>query len=310
MIHHRNYLGLTCTEPVRARLRKLVIIIAIGLIVVVIIDGCGQSLLLRISKGPVIFSVMGDVPRSEAEKVLLQEQIRQHNQQSPAQFVFHVGDIKSGSTPCDEDNYALVADYLKQLTVPVFIVPGDNEWNDCEDPIQAWNYWEQYFMAFDQNWDVPFEVQRQIGYPVNSTFVQNEILFIALNLVGGRIHDQAEWDAMQQNAVDWIEQQLQRKRLLATVVLAQANPDEKHQLFMDQFLPLVDKFKYPLLFIHGDGHHWIYDDPWLVPNLIRIQVDEGGIADPLQVTVAGNKTISFEFERIPFKEIVQHDTTI
>ncbi|MBC8402557.1 MAG: hypothetical protein H8E14_13800 [Candidatus Marinimicrobia bacterium] len=301
MIHHRNYLGLTCIGPVRARLRKLVLIIAVGLIVVIIVDGCSQSILMRISKGPVIFSVMGDVPRSETEKIILQEQIRQHNQQSPAQFVFHVGDIKSGSSPCDEDNYALVADYLKQLTVPVFIIPGDNEWNDCQDPDQAWNYWEQYFMAFDQNWDVPFMVQRQNGYPVNIAFVHNDILFIALNLVGGRIHDQAEWDAMQQHAVDWIGQQLQRKRLLATVVLAQANPDEKHKLFMDQFLRLVENFSRPVLFIHGDGHLWIHDDPWLVPNLVRVQVDKGGIADPLQVTIVGNKTKTFKFERFPFK---------
>ena len=310
MIHHRNYLGLTGTGSVRARLRNLVLIIAIGFVVVVIIDGCGSSLHMRISNGPVIFSVMGDVPRSEAEKIILQEQISKHNRQSPAQFVFHVGDIKSGSTPCDENNYALVADYLKQLTVPVFIVPGDNEWNDCKDPIQAWNYWEQYFMAFDQNWDVPFKVSRQDDYPVNNAFVQNEILFIALNLVGGRIHDQSEWNAMQQNAVDWIGQQLQRKRLLATVVLAQANPDEKHQLFMDQFLRLVENFSRPVLFIHGDGHVWLNDDPWLVPNLIRVQVDKGGIADPLQVTISGNKTKSFKFERFPFREIVQYDTSI
>jgi len=304
MIHHRNYLGLTGTGSIRARLRNLVLIIAIGFVVVVIIDGCGSSLHMRISKGPVIFSVMGDVPRNEEEKVNLQEQIRQHNQQSSAQFVFHVGDIKSGSTPCDEDNYILVADYLKQLTVPVFIVPGDNEWNDCEYPVQAWNFWEQYFMAFDQNWDIPFEVQRQNGYPVNSAFVQQNVLFIALNLVGGRIHDQVEWDAMQQNAVDWIGQQLQQKKLFAAVIIAQANPDEKHKLFMDQFLPLVKAFDRPIVFIHGDGHHWLHDDPWLVPNLIRVQVDKGGIADPLQVTISGNKAKTFKFERFPFKEIV------
>ena len=156
-------------------------------------------------------------------------------------------------------------------------------------------------MAFDQNWSVPFEVRRQDDYPVNNAFVQNEILFIALNLVGGRIHDQAEWDAMQQNAVDWIGQQLQRKRLLATVVLAQANPDEKHQLFMDQFLRLVENFSRPALFIHGVGHLWLHDDPWLMRNLVRVQVDKGGIADPLQVTIVGNKTKTFKFERFPSK---------
>ncbi len=284
--------------------KKLVTFILIGITVVVLFSCSSQSWLAKSQPDPLIFSVMGDVPRSEEGKIILQEQICQHNQQSPAQFVFHVGDIKTGSSPCDEANYALVADYLKQLMVPVFIIPGDNEWNDCEDPEQAWDYWEQYFMDFDQNWDVPVKVRRQENYPVNSAFVQNDVLFIALNLVGGRIHDQAQWDTMQQNAVDWIGQQLQRKNISTTIIFAQAHPDEKHKLFMDQFLPLVEAFGRKVLLIHGDGHLWLHDDPWLVPNLVRIQIDEGGVADPLQVTVLGRKTKTFIFERFPFKETV------
>ena len=41
---------------------------------------------------------MGDVPRSEEEKTILKEQISKHNKYSSAQFVIHVGDIKSGNT--------------------------------------------------------------------------------------------------------------------------------------------------------------------------------------------------------------------
>lgn len=303
MIHHRKYFGLTCPGAVGVQLRKLILITVLGLVVLMVVD-CNSTLrIVKYQPDSLVFSVMGDVPRSEAEKVLLQKQIDQHNQLSPAQFVFHVGDIKSGQTPCDEDNYTLVAGYLKQLMVPVFIVPGDNEWNGCANPDQAWNYWDQHFMAFDQNWDVPFEVQRQASYPVNNAFVQQNVLFIALNLVGGRIHDQVEWDTMLQNAYDWIGQQLQGKNISAAVILAQANPDAKHRIFMDQFLPLVKEFERPVLFIHGDGHHWLHDDPWQVPNLIRIQVDKGGIADPLQVTISGNMTKTFKFERLPFKKM-------
>lgn len=299
-MHHCDSLRFTCPCAMRLRLLELFSVVTIGLILVMTISCSSQSLLVNSQSRFVIFSVMGDVPRSETEKVILQEQIRQHNQQSPSQFVFHVGDIKSGESPCDEDNYALVAEYLKQLTVPVFIIPGDNEWNDCKFPSQAWNYWIKYFMDFDQNWEVPFEVQRQQNYPVNSAFVQNDILFIALNLVGGRIHDQKEWDNMLQKAVAWVNQQLQRKGIVAAIILAQANLDDKHKLFTDQFLQLVELFERPVLLIHGDGHCWLYDDPWQVPNLTRIQVDKGGIADPLQVTVSGNTNKKFKFERYPF----------
>ena len=67
---------------------------------------------------PVIFSVMGDVPRSEKEDVLLQKQVKAHNEKSPAQFMVHVGDIKSGKTPCDEAVFAKVSSYLKELKIP------------------------------------------------------------------------------------------------------------------------------------------------------------------------------------------------
>lgn len=276
----------------RYRLKKTIILITLGLISVVIMN-CSD---------PLVFSVMGDTPRSDEEKIILQEQISMHNKLSQSQFLFHLGDIKSGESPCTENNYELVADYLKQLTVPVFIIPGDNEWNDCEYPDQAWGYWNKYFMAFDQNWKMTFDVHRQKNYSVNSAFIQKNVLFIALNLVGGRIHNQIEWDMMQNNAAEWIKKNIQKKGISAAVFLIQANPDTKHKLFMDQFIPLIENFMRPVLLIHGDGHHWLYDEAWQVPNLIRVQVDKGGIADPLQVTVSGNTMKKFQFERYPFRD--------
>ena len=272
--------------------KKTIRSIILGLISILILN-CSDTL---------VFSVMGDVPRSDEEKIILQEQINKHNELSQSQFVFHLGDIKSGNTPCTENNYELVADYLKQLKAPVFIIPGDNEWNDCEYPDQAWDYWNKYFLSFDQNWKMTFDVQRQNNYEVNSAFVQKNVLFIALNLVGGRIHNQIEWDMMQNNAAEWINKNIQKKGVLATVILIQANPDIKHKLFMDQFIPLIEDFEKPVLLIHGDGHHWIYDEAWQVPNLTRVQVDKGGIADPLQVTVYGSSMKKFIFERYPFMD--------
>jgi len=294
--------GISWQWNTRNWLNKIILVIVIGSLSFVIFNCSGQSASVKTQKDSLIFSVMGDVPRNDEEKTILQEQIRKHNQHSSAQFVFHVGDIKSGKSVCDEDNYGLVAGYLKKFRVPVFIVPGDNEWNDCEYPDQAWDYWNKYFLAFDQNWEMTFEVERQKNYPVNSAFIQKNVLFIALNLVGGRIHDQVEWDMMQNNAADWINQNIKKKGIFAAVILIQANPDEKHTLFMDQFVILIENFMRPVLLIHGDGHHWLYDEAWQVPNLIRVQVDKGGIADPLQVTVFGNTLKKFKFERYPFMD--------
>jgi hypothetical protein len=216
-------------------------------------------------------------------------------------MMFHVGDIKSGGDPCSESVYKKVSGFLKKLEVPVFIVPGDNEWNDCDNPTQAWTHWEKYFLKFDKNWQVKYNVEYQSEQPENLAFQINGISFIGINLVGGRVHDQAVWNKKMQNDALWIKKQLQSKEIKAAVLFAQANPNEKHELFMKQFRTAASTFAKPILFIHGDGHRWIYDNPWLEENIIRVQVDQGKIADPLQVTIVIEKETRFEFEREPFK---------
>lgn len=260
--------------------------------------------IIKMRQEPLVFSVMGDVPRSVLEDTLLQKQIETHNRFSESEFMVHVGDIKSGKSSCDENTYMKVAGYLKKLHVPTFIVPGDNEWNDCLEPDEAWHFWEKYFMAFEKNWKNVFKVKRHKARRENFALISKGVLLVGINLVGGRIHDQAEWDQVLKCDADWIKIQFEknRKRVRAAVVFAQANPNEKHELFMNQFREAARFFKKPVLFIHGDGHKWIYDDPWIEPNIVRVQVDQGGIAPPLQVTVTFDNRHIFEFGRNPFPE--------
>ena len=90
------------------------------------------------SRATVTFYAMGDVPYAPAEDVLLPKQISEipHD----ADFVIHVGDIKRGLPLCTEGVYRKVAEVLGKAAAPVFIIPGDNEWNDCLNPAQAWKY--------------------------------------------------------------------------------------------------------------------------------------------------------------------------
>jgi hypothetical protein len=251
---------------------------------------------------PLIFSVMGDVPRSAAEDTLLQRQIQAHNKYSQAEFMLHVGDIKSGGAPCDEEVYQRVSGFLKQIKVPTFIVPGDNEWNDCPDPSVAWKLWTEYFIDFDKNWSYGPDIHRQQNANENISWITKDVLMVGINLVGGRIHDQTEWDAMIENANEWIKSQLKwaKQNVQAAVIFAQANPKSKHQKFMQSFLAEIEKFKKPVLFVHGDGHRWIYEKSWKLPNLTRVQVDQGRIALPLEVIVNFVTDSTFQFNRSPF----------
>ncbi len=251
-----------------------------------------------------VFAVMGDVPRSPTEDIVLQKQIEEHNKLSHAEFMVHVGDIKAGREPCDEAVYRKVAGYLLKLDIPVFIVPGDNEWNDCDDPQVAWTYWQKYFMNFENHWQNIPQVVRQEKRPENFAFIRHNVLVMGINLVGGWVFDQAIWDSVLQDDAEWVEKQFaaNAQHVGAAVVCAQANPKEKHRLFMKRFLSAAKKFAKPILFIHGDGHFWLYDDPWQEPNIVRVQIDKGGIAPPVQVIVNPAAEWPFRFNRTLFPQ--------
>jgi hypothetical protein len=53
-----------------------------------------------------------------------------------------------------------------------------------------------------------------------------------------------------------------------------------------------------VLYLHGDGHRWIHDRPFkAAKNILRVQVDQGGIASPLLVTVSDDPKQPFVFDR-------------
>lgn len=245
----------------------------------------------------VTFYVMGDVPYKPAEDIQLPKQIS--GLPDDAEFVVHVGDIKTGSTPCNEGVYVKVAGMLAKSKVPVFIIPGDNEWNDCANPTEAWKFWDQYFMRFDRRWQHSFRIFRQLEREENFSFVKGNVLFIGLNLVGGRIHDPVEWKQRHADNLNWVRSNLRRfgNEVSSLVIFGHAKPVKIHNDFFEPFIEDAITFKKPILYIHGDGHSWIYDRPFAAKNLLRIQVDQGGIAPPLKVTVTDDATAPFQFDR-------------
>ena len=245
----------------------------------------------------VTFYAMGDVPYQSAEDELLPRQIAELP--SDAEFVVHVGDIKDGSTPCDEAVYIKVSRMLSRSQAPVFIIPGDNEWNDCAEPDEAWRYWNRYFLRFDGSWHHRFRLFRQLEHEENLSFVKNGVLFIGINIVGGHIHDPDEWKQRHADTLRWVQRNLAEfgNEVSSMVLLGHANPQDKHRDFFEPFSTEARKFGKPVLYLHGDGHRWIYDRPFEAKNILRVQVDQGGIAPPLRVTVSDHAQQPFHFDR-------------
>ena len=256
----------------------------------------------------VTFYAMGDVPYAPNEDQLLPKQIA--DLPLDGRFLIHLGDIKGGAAPCNEEVYIKVSSMLRKAKPPTFIIPGDNEWNDCTNPEAAWKYWEKYFHNFDAHWKYDFAVKRQKARNENFSFKLNGVLFVGINLVGGRVHDAEEWKTRHAQNVDWIELLMKQNRdaCHALVIFGHAHPVGNHGDFFNPFVTLVKDFKMPVLYLHGDGHKWIKDKPFGTDLITRVQVDQGGIAPPLKITVQSDPKSPFVFDRrLP---PVQQPTTV
>jgi hypothetical protein len=253
----------------------------------------------RSQNAPITFSVIADVPYGVSELPLLEQHVADHNLYSPAEFMVHLGDLLFGE--CLEERYVEVADVLSALAVPTFVVPGDNEWNDCDDPDLAWSYWSHHFLRFEQDACGAPSVEVQAVRPENFAFVKNGVLFAGINLVAGQVLDPVQWNLRLQQDADWVRHQLETKRaqVRAAVLLAQAGPEPNRSLFFDAFELAAATFGKPILFLHGDGHSWIQDRPFAAANALRVQVDRG-TKPPVQVTVTLDAVNPFQLERDPF----------
>lgn len=249
------------------------------------------------AKPLVVFCAMGDVPYSAAEDAALPQQIA--DLPRDAEFAIHVGDIKTGKAPCVEAEYVKVSNMLAKSAMPLFIIPGDNEFNDCGNPVEAWAFWEKYFSRFDQRWQHQFRVFRQLDREENFSFVKGNVLFIGLNIVGGRLHDPEEWKLRLAQDLEWTRQNVARfgDNVSSLVVFGHAHPIKAHDPYFHGFVELAEKFQKPVLYLHGDGHRWLHDYPFAAKNILRVQVDQGGIAPPVKITVTDDPKDPFVFDR-------------
>lgn len=250
---------------------------------------------------PVVFSAIGDVPYGDVKRAELIDFVKVHNAKSKSEFIIHLGDIKTGGIPCDEYHYKDTDSILRNFKTPTFIVLGDNEYNDCKDPVEAFGLWKKYFLHFNENWSFDQPVHYQKERIENFSWIQNKVLFIGINLVGSRVHDKNEWEQRLTDDGNFIQELLAKEKnhIEAAVIFAHANilKDDgltKFKPFTDKFLPAAKSFDKPILFLNGDGHIWIKDKPWPdEQEITRVQVEAGAI--PLQITVNTNLEYPFLF---------------
>ena len=240
------------------------------------------------------FFAAGDLPYFAAET----EQLRDLFDTAEAEgtpFLIHVGDIKSGSSPCTDVNLKEVADLFRARAVPVVFTPGDNEWTDChreragaEDPLERLARVREIFygdpgvLRLDRLRVVRGEGADATDYPENYSFMRDGVLFVTIHVVGsnnGYAPDDpaavAEFEARDVANVRFLRQATAlaaERDATAMVIVFHANPqfEKAHPArgfvrLRRALVELMGAYPGPVLAIHGDTHRFKHDRPLIDP---------------------------------------------
>jgi hypothetical protein len=211
-----------------------------------------------------------------------------------ALFLVHLGDVIPSDGECNNSTLQEVAEILKESIVPVFMIIGDNEYNDCKNPEEALGLWRSTFSRFDQFWTHDLNVITMEERSESFTFVNRGTLFIGLNIVGGLPFSDNEWDDRLTTQQEWTINLIEEHRtgdnaIGAVVIFAHANPDGKFDLFFNPISAYIENVlnnSIPIMYVGGDVHSYLYEpDFYGQPNFLRVRKD-GGIDEPPMMVVS------------------------
>ena len=200
-------------------------------------------------------TLLADVPYNLAEKEELEDAIPHIT----SDFIVHLGDITRmpvPDVPCEEDLYSDISQLLKLSEVPVFMIPGDNEWVDCVNSEQAWEFWTHYFIRFDLQFSHTYTVTQQANHEENFVFTYQDIIFIGLNLVPLYAGDVDLKALVFEEALHWSGQQLSEadESIFIAVIFAHPRPNA----FITGLTEDIKDFGRPVLYVHGDTHKFFH----------------------------------------------------
>ncbi len=267
------------------------------------------------------FAVIGDIPYGDAQIAAFPGWIDQINAAQP-EMTFHVGDIKNGSTRCDDAYYRRIRSDFDRFTGPLIYTPGDNEWTDCHRPSNG-AYHPLERLAFDRSifFDNPgttmgrhpLHVQSQAaaGFPENVQLRRQGVDFAMLHVVGSN-DDLQPWIGIgltQATTEQVVEERARMANAIAVVRSTFATARQRHDravMLLQQadmfdptytpttndvsaFSPLVQAlveesstFSGTVYLVNGDSHAYNVDAPLAAGSPWLITYGVAGSAENLQ----------------------------
>ena len=205
---------------------------------------------------------------------------------------------------CIDDAYQEVSGMLQESLTPVFTVPGDNDWFECNNRSAAYDLWGKHFHRFNQLWQAPWAVRHQDSRPENFAFVHNGVHVLGFHILNASFKEEPKLYDIVQDDVDWLTSELsimQGPDVGAVVMFGHTFPYHGRFLpfyaLLEQTAKSLDK---PIIFIQGDLHRFTVSNPFSsVDNFLLVSVDKGGNADPMEVVVDVGSAVPFKLKRRP-----------
>ncbi|HVJ22632.1 MAG TPA: metallophosphoesterase [Burkholderiales bacterium] len=208
--------------------------------------------------------MLGDTPYTEAEVGRVEGLIDQINAQ-PLEFVVHVGDVGSSALACRDDWLLARKAQFARIRHRFILLPGDNEWSDCKQPLERLARWREIFCA------TPHE------FCEHRRWESGGWMFVTLNVPG---HDNnlrhAEHAPRMKAVLSFLgDAASDAEGKSGLVVLMQANPfftlpRDGFASLRDELARLGARMPGRVVLIHGDTHLHRDDEP--LPGVRRIEV--------------------------------------
>ncbi len=265
-------------------------------------------------------AIIGDTPYGDEQVAGFRADIAEINADRDVRRVIHLGDIKNGSTRCD-DAYleARLADF-QTFADPLVYTPGDNEWTDCHRannggylPTERLAKLRSLFFARPGRtlgghaWVLP----QSRAFPENVLWEDSRVVFGAVHVVGSN-DDQAPWfgdratpetpaetalrvaeyGAREAAALKWIDATFLAARLTrapAVVLAMQADMWDPaappsalsaYEPIKARIAARAAAFGKPVLLLEGDSHILTVDTPAGMPANLTRVVVQGSTSVP------------------------------
>ena len=187
----------------------------------------GQDPPAQAAVAPYTFAVIGDVPYGTTAQAHFPVFIGGINADPDVAMVTHLGDIKSGSSTCDNARFALIRSDFGLFSDPLVYTPGDNEWADCHrvdngayQPLERLSRIRSVFFTTPGRTlgAAPATVTSQAssGFPENVRYVRATMSFATLHVVGSN-NDLKKWSGLGYTAPTSAQLAEQTKRMNATI---------------------------------------------------------------------------------------------